>query len=163
MCVQHRKELVLYVSMGFGNPYGDAWNTQIVQQWVERLQNMGIRIFQLSDTIGVATPENITYLFNDLIPANPGLEIGAHFHTTPAKWREKVHAAWQAGCRRFDGAIKGYGGCPMAKDELVGNMPMELLLRYLEEQGYDSIINEYAFSHAYELSASVFRLDSAVV
>lgn len=124
------KQLVIYISMGFGNPYGDEWNAEIAIKWVDELQKLGIKIFSLSDTVGVATPESITYLFENLIPKYPNLEFGAHLHTTPDTWQEKVEAAYRAGCRRFDGAILGYGGCPMAADELVGNMPMENLLTY---------------------------------
>jgi len=122
------KQLVIYISMGFGNPYGDEWNAEIAIKWVDELQKFGIKIFSLSDTVGVATPESITYLFKNLIPKYPNLEFGAHLHTTPDTWQEKVDAAYNAGCRRFDGAILGYGGCPMAADELVGNMAMENLL-----------------------------------
>lgn len=122
------KQLVIYISMGFGNFYGDEWNAEIAIKWVDELQKLGIKIFSLSDTVGVATPESITYLFENLIPKYPNLEFGAHLHTTPDTWQEKVDAAYKAGCRRFDGAILGYGGCPMAADELVGNMPMENLL-----------------------------------
>ncbi len=124
------KELVLYLSMGFGNPYGDPWNVEVVEQWVSRLAAWGIRIFQLSDTIGVGSPENIAYLFGNLIPRYPALVFGAHLHTTPSTWRPKVAAAAEAGCQRFDGALKGYGGCPMAKDVLTGNMPTENLIDY---------------------------------
>ncbi len=124
------KQLVIYISMGFGNPYGDEWNAEIAIKWVDELQKLGIKIFSLSDTVGVATPESITYLFENLIPKYPNLEFGAHLHTTPNTWQEKVEAAYKTGCRRFDGAILGYGGCPMAADELVGNMPMENLLTY---------------------------------
>ncbi|MFY7911952.1 MAG: DUF559 domain-containing protein [Emticicia sp.] len=122
------KQLVIYISMGFGNPYGDDWNAEIAIKWVDELQNLGIKIFSLSDTVGVATPESITYLFENLIPKYHHLEFGAHLHTTLDTWQEKVDAAYNAGCRRFDGAFMGYGGCPMAADELVGNMPMENLL-----------------------------------
>ena len=133
LCDDHAKQLVVYVSMGFGNPYGDPWNVQVVANWVERLSAMGVKILQLSDTIGVSTPASITYLFEQLIPRYPDIEIGAHLHTTPTSWREKVVSAYASGCRRFDGALKGYGGCPMAADDLTGNMPTELMLRYLQE------------------------------
>lgn len=132
ICEKAEKQLVLYISMGFGNPYGDVWNAEIVLGWVEKLKKSGIKIFSLSDTVGIATPENISYLFKSLIPAHPDLEFGAHLHTTPDSWKEKVESAYQAGCRRFDGAILGYGGCPMAADELVGNMPTENLLAFAE-------------------------------
>jgi hydroxymethylglutaryl-CoA lyase len=135
LCAKYDKEMVLYISMGFGNPYGDPWNAEVVTKWVASLAELDIRIFQLSDTIGVAQPPSIAYLFGQLIPAYPDLEIGAHFHTTPTSWQEKISTAYEYGCRRFDGAIRGYGGCPMAKDELTGNMPMEHLVYYFAEQG----------------------------
>jgi hydroxymethylglutaryl-CoA lyase len=156
ICSNSGKELVIYLSMGFGNPYGDPWNAGIVQHWVERLVQSGVTIFQLSDTIGVATPQSIRYLFSSLMVAFPDLEIGAHFHTTPLSWREKVEAAYHSGCRRFDGAIKGYGGCPMARDELTGNMPTEHLLAFFEEKGEPLHINPTAFQSALEHSLRVF-------
>jgi hydroxymethylglutaryl-CoA lyase len=122
------KQLVIYISMGFGNPYGDAWNAEIALKWVDELQKLGIKIFSMSDTVGVATPDSIQYIFENLIPKYPNLEFGSHLHTTPDAWQEKIEAAYKAGCRRFDGAMLGYGGCPMAANELVGNMPMENLL-----------------------------------
>jgi hydroxymethylglutaryl-CoA lyase len=149
------KELVVYLSMGFGNPYGDPWNVEVVEQWLARLAEVDIRIFQLSDTIGVSSPASITYLFSNLIPRYPSLEIGAHLHTTPASWEEKVHAAAGAGCVRFDGAIRGYGGCPMARDELTGNMPTERLLSYFGSTA--SGVDESCFSAALDLSGRVFQ------
>jgi hydroxymethylglutaryl-CoA lyase len=133
LCVAYQKELVVYISMGFGNPYGDAYNPEIVKHWIEILCAMGIQHFSLADTVGVATPENIAYLFSTLIPAFPTLEIGAHFHTTAETWREKVDAAYQNGCTKFDGAINGIGGCPMAQDELVGNMDTLNLTDYFKK------------------------------
>lgn len=130
MTVAAGKQLVLYLSMGFGNPYGDPWNVEVVEQWISRLTALDIGIFQLSDTVGVGSPASISYLFSNLIPRYPQLRIGAHLHTTPERWEEKVAAAAAAGCTRFDGAIRGYGGCPMARDELTGNMPTERLLDY---------------------------------
>ncbi len=124
------KEVVVYISMGFGNPYGDPWNVEIVGEWTEKLTAMGVGILSLSDTVGTSTPEDITYLFSELIPMYPGVEFGAHLHTTPNAWHEKIDAAYRAGCRRYDGAIHGFGGCPMAKDELTGNMPTEKMLSY---------------------------------
>ena len=124
------KTLVLYLSMGFGNPYGDPWSVDVVSQWVERLAQMEIEIISLSDTVGQAVPEDITYLYSTLIPTFPAIEFGAHFHTHPNRGYEKLTAAFDAGCRRFDGAIHGFGGCPMASDALVGNMPTEKLVTY---------------------------------
>lgn len=150
------KELVVYISMGFGNPYGDPWNVEVVERWVNQLnENLGVKIFQLSDTIGVSTPENITYLFSNLIPRYPELEIGAHLHTTPSTWEEKVAAAALSGCRRFDGALGGYGGCPMARDELTGNMATENLVQYF---GADSLgIDREAFMKAMTHLPAVFH------
>ena len=133
ICVQKNKQLVLYISMGFGNPYGDAWNAEVVMDWVDKLSQLGIKIFSLSDTVGVSNPQSISYLFSNLIPAYPHLEIGAHLHTQPHNWREKIHAAYTNGCQRFDAAMKGFGGCPMAKDDLTGNMATENLVAYFSE------------------------------
>lgn len=158
ICVEAGKTLVVYISMGFGNPYGDPWNTEIVQQWVNRLGSMGITILQLSDTIGVASPESIRYLFSDLVPAYPQLEFGAHFHTQPYNWREKIEAAYENGCRRFDGAIRGFGGCPMAKDDLTGNMPTEKMVRFFSEKGVATGIEPGEFERAVEMAQAVFPL-----
>ena len=158
-CEKNNKRLVIYISMGFGNPYGDPWNVDIVQGWVDKLAEMGIRIMALSDTIGVSNPDNITYLFSNLIPPYPDVEFGAHLHTTPPTWREKIQAAYESGCRRFDGTIKGYGGCPMAKDELTGNMPMENILYYLEDTSVDAGINRRAFLRAMGMVSEVFPID----
>jgi len=136
LCRASGKELVVYISMAFGNPYGDPWNGEVALHWVDRLvHELGARIIALSDTVGVARPEDITSMFNALIPALPQVEFGAHLHCTPDNWKAKTDAAWQAGCRRFDGAIKGYGGCPMAEDELVGNLRMEFFVEELEVRG----------------------------
>lgn len=130
------KELVVYISMAFGNPYGDPWSAEVALHWTERLvKELGVGIIALSDTVGVAKPEDITSMFTALIPALPQVEFGAHLHCRPDNWKIKTQAAWDGGCRRFDGAIKGYGGCPMAEDELVGNLQMELFVRDLEERG----------------------------
>lgn len=148
LCALHGKELVIYISMGFGNPYGDAWSPSLAQTWVNRLAGMGIGIFSLSDTVGVARPEDIYSIFEELISARPDLEFGAHFHTGPDQWRVKIDAAYDAGCRRFDGAILGFGGCPMAQDDLVGNMPTENLLQYAREKKELSAVNVEAFGEA---------------
>ncbi|MCK6691321.1 MAG: hydroxymethylglutaryl-CoA lyase [Thermoanaerobaculia bacterium] len=156
LCVAYGKTLVLYISMGFGNPYGDPWNVEIVQKWVDTLVPYGIRIFSLSDTIGCSNPENISYLFGDLIPAYPDIEFGAHLHTQPHNWREKIAAAWENGCRRFDGAMRGFGGCPMAKDELTGNMATENLVFFFDEMGEDMGINRNAFGKSMAMALEVF-------
>ena len=133
ICLKNNKELVVYISMGFGNPYGDEWNAEIVQHWTEVLHGLDIKILSLSDTVGVANPDTIAYIFSNLIEKYPTIEFGAHLHTTPDTWREKVVAAYENGCRRFDGALKGFGGCPMAKDDLTGNMPTENMIGYFNE------------------------------
>lgn len=150
------KEVVAYLSMGFGNPYGDPWNVDIVGEWTERLANMGVKILSLSDTIGSSTPDVISYLFAHLIPKYPSIEFGAHLHTTPDKWFEKVDAAYKAGCRRFDGAIQGFGGCPMAKDDLTGNMPTEKLLSYFTTQKENTNTSPMSFESAYNEATKVF-------
>ncbi len=152
------KEVVAYLSMGFGNPYGDPWNVEIVGEWTEKLSKMGVRILSLSDTVGTSTPEVIDYLYSNLIPQYPAIEFGAHLHTTPNSWHEKVEAAYKAGCRRFDGAIQGFGGCPMAKDELTGNMPTEKLLSYFTAQKVSTEINSLSFESAYNEATKVFTV-----
>lgn len=150
------KEVVVYISMGFGNPYGDPWNVDIVGKWTERLNKMGVKILSLSDTVGTSNPENIEYLFSNLIPQYSNIEFGAHLHTTPSTWFEKVDAAYKAGCRRFDGAIQGFGGCPMAKDELTGNMPTEKLLSYLTAKKVHDL-NAMSFESAYNEASKIFN------
>ena len=157
LCTKHDKELVLYISMGFGNPYGDPWNVETVQRWVDALVPLGIRTFSISDTIGCSNPENISYLFKNLIPAYPDIEFGAHLHTLPQNWHEKIEAAWASGCRRFDGALRGFGGCPMAKDDLTGNMAMENLLLFLDEVEVESGLDRKAFGQSLVMADAVFR------
>lgn len=152
------KEVVAYLSMGFGNPYGDPWNVEIVGDWTEKLSKMGVKILSLSDTIGSSTPEVIDYLFSNLIPKYPEIEFGAHLHTIPDKWFEKIESAYKAGCRRFDGAIQGFGGCPMAKDELTGNMPTEKMLSYFATQKVDTGTNILSFESAYNEATKVFSI-----
>ncbi|MBD1397770.1 hydroxymethylglutaryl-CoA lyase [Pontibacter sp. JH31] len=156
ICGKQGKALVTYISMGFGNPYGDPWDAETVIRFVQDLDKLGVKVISLSDTIGVSNPENITYLFSELIPAFGHIEFGAHLHTTPTTWQEKVDAAYKAGCRRFDGALRGYGGCPMAKDELVGNMATENLVDYFENNGLNLGLNKQAFAAALAASSSVF-------
>lgn len=151
------KEVVAYLSMGFGNPYGDSWNVDIVAEWTNILAEMGVNIISLSDTIGSSSAQNIDYLFKNLIPLYPKIEFGAHLHTTPTTWFEKVNAAFNAGCLRFDGAIRGYGGCPMAKDELTGNMPTEKLLTYFNQQKAATNINAMSFESAYNEALKIFE------
>lgn len=151
------KEVVTYLSMGFGNPYGDPWNVEIVSQWTERLAGMGVKILSLSDTVGSSTPEVITYLFSNLIPKYSQIEFGAHLHTTPDSWFEKIDAAHKAGCARFDGAIQGFGGCPMATDMLTGNMPTEKLISYFTANKKYTGLNTLSFESAYNEASKLFR------
>lgn len=150
------KELVTYISMGFGNPYGDPWNVDVVGEWTEKLAKMGVKILSLSDTVGSSTPEVIDYLFSNLIPKYPHIEFGAHLHTTPDKWFEKVDAAYNAGCTRFDGAIQGFGGCPMAKDDLTGNMPTEKLLSYFTTKKALTNTSPMSFESSYNEATILF-------
>lgn len=151
------KQVVAYLSMGFGNPYGDPWNVEIVGDWTDKLANMGVKIVSLSDTVGTSTPEVIDYLFKNLIQKYPNIEFGAHLHTTPDKWFEKVNAAYNAGCRRYDGAIQGFGGCPMATDDLTGNMPTEKLLSYFTTQKQNTNTSPMSFESAYNEATKLFR------
>lgn len=150
------KEVVTYISMGFGNPYGDPWDVDIVGEWTEKLARMGAKILSLSDTVGTSDPETISYLFSHLILKYPSIDFGAHLHTTPNAWHEKLDAAFKAGCRRFDGAIQGFGGCPMAKDELTGNMPTEKILSYFTTEQQQTGVNWMTFESAYNKATALF-------
>ncbi len=156
LCVKNNKKAVVYISMGFGNPYGDAYSPELAAEWVDKMSGLDIPVVALSDTIGCSTPENIDYLFRTLIPAFPKMEIGAHLHTTPHTWEEKVAAAYMAGCRRFDGALKGIGGCPMAADVLTGNMPTENMIQYFEAQQLPLHLNKEALMEAMLLAQDIF-------
>jgi len=158
LCIKHNKKMVVYISMAFGNPYGDQWNSDIVIEWTKKLTDLGISIIALSDTIGVSNPKNISYLFSSIISEFKNVEIGAHLHTTPTAWEEKVIAAYQNGCKRFDGAIKGFGGCPMAKDELTGNMPTENLIHYFNQNNITTTINQEAFDQSLVDALKVFPI-----
>jgi hydroxymethylglutaryl-CoA lyase len=156
LCERRGKTLIVYLSMGFGNPYGDPYSPAIVAEFTAKLAALGVRIVALSDTIGVSTPALITPLFEELIPAFPRIEFGAHLHTTPGTWLEKVQAAYQAGCRRFDGALGGIGGCPMAADVLTGNMATENLVAFLEGVGEETLLDPVAFAVAQAQAALLF-------
>lgn len=156
LCHDTGKELVVYISMGFGNPYREKWSVDIVEKYVDKLVDLGVRTISLSDTIGTANPGNIEYLFGKMIPDFPGVEVGAHLHTTPDSWHEKIETAIQNGCRRFDGAIKGLGGCPFAEDDLVGNMPTEKLLSYAQEHHWETGINPTRFESAMNVAFETF-------
>jgi hydroxymethylglutaryl-CoA lyase len=152
------KELVVYLSMGFGNPYGDPWDSEVVFDWSKKINDRyGVKIIALSDTIGVATPGSITSLFNHLIPEMPNVEFGAHLHTTPDTYDEKLKASYNAGCRRFDGAIKGFGGCPMAADKLTGNMPTEKMVDWFDLHNISTGINRTVLGHTVQKSVYVFN------
>ena len=155
---RHNKKMVVYISMAFGNPYGDEWNAEIVMHWINLLVQKEVKIFALSDTIGVSSPESIEYLFEMIIPAFPKLEIGAHFHTVPDKWEEKFTAALNAGCKRFDGAINGLGGCPMAKDELTGNMATENMIDYLIQEKIALNLDQKAMQQSILMASDLFAL-----
>ena len=157
LCVKTSKELVIYISMAFGNPYGETWHPDIAAKWSERLhKDFGVKILALSDTIGVSNPSNISELFSGLIPEFKEVEFGAHLHTTAETWKEKIESAYKAGCRRFDGAIKGFGGCPMATDKLTGNMPTENMVAYFNEIDENLGLSEQAFFKAPEMAVDLF-------
>jgi hydroxymethylglutaryl-CoA lyase len=158
LATSNKKELVVYLSMAFGNPYGDTWNQDIVAKWAEKLYSqLEIKIMALSDTIGVSDKENISALFSTLIPEFTDIEFGAHLHTTPDTWKEKIEASVASGCRRFDGAIKGFGGCPMATEELTGNMPTEKMISYFEENNWNSSVNQGFFLDSLKKSNEIFE------
>ena len=156
LCQQSGKELVIYISMGFGNPYGDVYSNEIVFQWTDKIAAMGINIISLADTVGVATPEQVFSITDYLISALPGKTIGVHLHSSPLNWKPKAEAALKAGCLRFDGALKGIGGCPMANDDLVGNMDTEKMIEYFEEEGRVNGINREALSRSLLIADSIF-------
>ena len=156
LCQQSGKELVIYISMAFGNPYGDAYSNEIVFQWTGKIAAMGINIISLADTVGVATPEQVFSITDYLISALPGKTIGVHLHSSPLNWKPKAEAALKAGCLRFDGALKGIGGCPMANDDLVGNMDTEKMIEYFEEEGRVNGINREALSRSLLIADSIF-------
>lgn len=160
MCLKHDKQLVIYISMGFGNPYGDAWSSEIVTKWSYRLhRELGVKTLALSDTIGHSTPELAASLFTDLISELPQVEFGAHLHTLPQNASGLIAAAYKSGCRRFDGAIKGFGGCPMAKDDLTGNMPTEMMLDYFDTHHINTGIDMEYFMKSYHLATNTFPLN----
>lgn len=159
LCVKNNKQLVVYLSMGFGNPYGDPYGPDIVLEWSNTFAELGISILSLADTVGVARPQNISALFSRLIPAYPDIEFGAHFHSTPTAWEEKIAAAYHSGCRRFDSALKGIGGCPMAQDELVGNIATENLVTWCAQQHIPMPFDVVDIHNAAKLAEGLFRHD----
>lgn len=156
LCLKNNKQLVVYLSMGFGNPYGDEYNEEILLKWADEMVKRDVKIISLADTVGVATPDQISFALNTLIPKNPEVIIGVHLHSTPANWKDKLEAAVNAGCTRFDGALKGIGGCPMAQDDLVGNMNSELMIGYLEEKSLLDGLNHEALAGSLQIASEIF-------
>ena len=156
VCANSGKKLVVYLSMGFGNPYGDPWSVPILMNWVDLLVEKGVQIISLSDTVGTAKTDDISHIFKASILQYPEIEIGAHFHTQPQNAFNKIKAAYEAGCIRFDGAIKGFGGCPMAADDLTGNLPTEKLLSFFNQQKIPLKIDPIKFEYAYNQSLTIF-------
>lgn len=156
LCVQRDKEMVVYISMGFGNPYGDEYNAEVAIKWVGELAKLGIKTIAMADTVGVAKPDNIEYIFKNLTTEFTDINIGAHFHSTPDKWEEKIDTAYDSGCKRFDSAMKGIGGCPMAEDELVGNIATENMLSWCDKNGIELSIDREAFFDAVNMAAEIF-------
>ncbi|EAY26851.1 hydroxymethylglutaryl-CoA lyase [Microscilla marina] len=158
LCQKHNKTLVTYISMGFGNPYGDPYDAETIEKFTQTLVDLDVKIISLADTIGVSNPSNIGFLYQTLIPRFPEVEFGAHLHSTPQTITEKLRAAYEAGCRRFDGALRGFGGCPMAEDDLVGNLATEVVLDFFAKNFESIPVNQQKFKEAYALSGQVFPM-----
>ena len=156
LCIKNKKELVVYISMGFGNPYGDIYDEAVVFKWVNKLAALDINIISLADTVGVATAPQVSKVTQYLVDSLPGVEIGVHLHATAGNWKAKLDAALQAGCLRFDGALKGIGGCPMAGDELVGNMDTELMIPYFTKLNLLNDLNKDALHNCSRLASEIF-------
>ncbi|MDB4286288.1 hydroxymethylglutaryl-CoA lyase [bacterium] len=156
LCEKHKKELIVYISMAFGNPYEDPWNMEIVEKWVKEMADIGVKTIALADTVGTADPDTIRQLFGSLIPKFPKVLIGAHFHSHPATRQEKLAAAWESGCRRYDVAMMGFGGCPFAKDDLVGNISTESLLAFCAENKISTALDSKQISQSAETAREVF-------
>lgn len=156
LCKKHEKQLVVYLSMGFGNPYGEPYHPELLEQWTAKLDRLGVRILSLADTVGIASPEAVAAAFRTLVPAYPAIEFGAHLHARPDAWREKVEAAYEAGCHRFDGALRGFGGCPFAEDTLVGNVATENLVAFFKSKGAKLSIDAKKLEAAQDLALEVF-------
>lgn len=156
LCLKYKKQLVIYLSMGFGNPYGDPYNEEILMQWAEEMAQREIKIISLADTVGLATPAQISFALTTLIPRYPAIELGVHLHSTAQSWQQKVEAAFKAGCSRFDGALKGIGGCPMANDELVGNMNTEWMIDYFKNQQVLPRLNFEALQNSVSIAEEIF-------
>lgn len=157
LCLKTGKQLVVYLSMGFGNPYGDEYNEEVLLRWAEEMVKRKVQIISLADTVGKATPEQIAFALETLIPQHSAVTFGVHLHTSPENWKEKLAAAVNAGCTRIDSALKGIGGCPMAGSDLVGNINTECVVGYLENQGLPQGLNKNAFDHSLQMAAEIFR------
>jgi len=157
LCIKNNKELVIYLSMGFGNPYGDEYEEETLLDWADEMVKRNINIISLADTVGLATPDQVDFALSTLIPTYPQATFGVHLHSTGENWKEKLEAAVNAGCKRFDGALKGIGGCPMANDELIGNMDTELMVDYFKNLNLLSAINEEALQESLRLADEIFR------
>ena len=157
LCMKNHKELVVYLSMGFGNPYGEPWNYEIVEKWIDILDQIEIKVISISDTTGQAKTNDIKKIYSSLTPKYNNIEFGAHFHTLPNHWFNKINSAYESGCKRFDGAILGFGGCPMAKDELTGNIPTEKLLSYFNTIGQKINIDPLNFETCYNHALKLFH------
>ncbi len=157
LCSQHNRKLVVYLSMGFGNPYGDDWSPQMVIDWTKKMDEAGIAVISLADTVGLAKVNDIGAIFNSLQNEKINADYGIHLHTTPYNWQEKLDAAFNNGCKRFDAALKGYGGCPFAEDDLVGNLATENLIMYLEEKKINLNIDKNQFAKALDLATFTFN------
>ena len=156
LCIRNQKKLVVYISMGFGNPYGDEYSEAIVMKWVDKMVQMDIEIISMADTVGLATAAQVSSILDVLIPKYGNTEIGVHLHSTSANWKQKVDAALNAGCKRFDGTLKGIGGCPMADDELVGNMDTELMIPYFNQQGMIENLDREALKECSRMAMEIF-------
>jgi len=156
ICARSNKQLVIYISMGFGNPYGDIYSEEIVFEWVNKIVELGVQTISLADTVGVANPEQVYSITRYLVEQLPQTEIGVHLHSRPDNWKEKLDAAINAGCRRFDGALKGFGGCPMANDDLVGNMRTEWMIDYFRTKGFVSDLDKNALAKSLQLASEIF-------
>ena len=156
ICEKYNKHLVVYLSMGFGNPYGEPWNYEIVEKWIDKLNTLKVKVISLSDTIGLAKSKDIEIIFSNLIPKYNKIEFGSHFHANPDQWFDKVNSAYKSGCRRFDGAILGFGGCPMAKDDLTGNIPTEKLISFFNSKALKTNINSLNFESCYNHALNLF-------
>src|SRR5258705_2062191 len=157
ICDKNRKQVVIYISMAFGNPYGDEYNENIVLEWIGRLVGEGIHIISLADTVGIANPLQVSSVTGKVISSFPQIETGVHLHSTNINWQQKIEAALEMGCTRFDGALKGIGGCPMANDELVGNMDSELMIPWFQEQGLIKGLNKEALEKSLHIATEIFR------